>query len=102
MTQAPESDCRAGDMSNWALPISGGNTDTAAQPDGPSGFTERGAIVVNGIVRTRAAPAGPHPYLDRFASGMHRPLEGEDIGCNSDHRALFQDWAGTGWLWGLL
>ena len=28
------------------------------------------------IVRTRAAPAGPHPYLDRFASGMHRPLEG--------------------------
>lgn len=29
------------------------------------------------IVRTRAAPAGPHPYLDRFASGMHRPLEGE-------------------------
>ncbi|CAM9669535.1 unnamed protein product [Ectocarpus sp. 4 AP-2014] len=30
------------------------------------------------IVRTRAAPAGPHPYLDRFASGMHRPLEGDD------------------------
>lgn len=28
------------------------------------------------VVRTRAAPAGPHPYLDRFASGMHRPLEG--------------------------
>ncbi|CAN0331626.1 unnamed protein product, partial [Ectocarpus sp. 12 AP-2014] len=30
------------------------------------------------IVRTRIAPAGPHPYLDRFASGMHRPLEGDD------------------------
>ncbi|CAM9772572.1 unnamed protein product, partial [Scytosiphon promiscuus] len=30
------------------------------------------------IVRSRAAPAGPHPYLDRFASGMHRPLEGDD------------------------
>eukprot|EP00752_Nemacystus_decipiens_P011697 g10380.t1 len=30
------------------------------------------------VVRTRAAPAGPHPYLDRFASGMHRPLEGDD------------------------
>eukprot|EP00903_Cladosiphon_okamuranus_P015489 g14300.t1 len=30
------------------------------------------------VVRTRAAPAGPHPYLDRFASGMHRPFEGED------------------------
>lgn len=29
------------------------------------------------ILRTRAAPAGPHPYLDRFASGMHRPLEGQ-------------------------
>lgn len=29
------------------------------------------------IVRTHAPPAGPHPYLDRFASGMHRPLEGE-------------------------
>lgn len=28
------------------------------------------------VVRSRAAPAGPHPYLDRFASGMHRPLEG--------------------------
>lgn len=28
------------------------------------------------VVRTRAAPAGPHPYLDRFASGMHKPLEG--------------------------
>ena len=28
------------------------------------------------VVRTRAAPAGPHPYLDRFASGMHRPLQG--------------------------
>lgn len=28
------------------------------------------------IVRTHAAPAGPHPYLDRFASGMHRPFEG--------------------------
>lgn len=28
------------------------------------------------VVRTRAAAAGPHPYLDRFASGMHRPLEG--------------------------
>lgn len=27
-------------------------------------------------LRTRAAPLGPHPYLDRFASGMHRPLEG--------------------------
>ncbi|CAN0207539.1 unnamed protein product, partial [Laminaria digitata] len=30
------------------------------------------------VVRTRAAAAGPHPYLDRFASGMHRPLEGDD------------------------
>lgn len=29
------------------------------------------------VLRTRAAAAGPHPYLDRFASGMHRPLEGE-------------------------
>lgn len=29
------------------------------------------------VVRTRIAPAGPHPYLDRFASGMHRPLEGK-------------------------
>lgn len=28
------------------------------------------------VVRTLAAAAGPHPYLDRFASGMHRPLEG--------------------------
>lgn len=28
------------------------------------------------MVRTRTAPAGPHPYLDRFASGMHKPLEG--------------------------
>lgn len=31
------------------------------------------------ILRTRAAPAGPHPYLDRFASGMHLPLQGEII-----------------------
>lgn len=30
------------------------------------------------VVRTRTAPAGPHPYLDRFASGMHRPLEGQE------------------------
>lgn len=29
------------------------------------------------VVRTRTAPAGPHPYLDRFASGMHRPFEGQ-------------------------
>ncbi|CAM9586544.1 unnamed protein product, partial [Discosporangium mesarthrocarpum] len=27
------------------------------------------------IPRTRTAPEGPHPYLDRFASGMHTPIE---------------------------
>lgn len=32
-----------------------------------------------GMVRTRIAPAGPHPYLDRFVSGMHRPLEGKPV-----------------------
>lgn len=46
---------------------------------GEGGSEESGTIPPHRrkIVRTRAAPAGPHPYLDRFASGMHRPLEGQ-------------------------
>lgn len=40
-------------------------------------FCTSGSIVNEGVLRTRTAPAGPHPYLDRFASGMHRPLEGK-------------------------
>lgn len=40
-------------------------------------FSSSGSIATKGVLRTRTAPAGPHPYLDRFASGMHLPLEGK-------------------------
>lgn len=124
MTQAAESNYRAGDISNPAIPDYGDNSDAAEQLDAPSGlshgkhvppildssipsswgnfndggtnggiddcFTAVGAMTRKGTVRIRAPPAGPHPYLDRFASGMHRPLEGENVRCNIVHRALYR------------
>lgn len=47
--------------------------DAIGREDGGSNAREEGETVV----RTRTVPAGPHPYLDRFASGMHRPFEGQ-------------------------
>lgn len=53
------------------------------------------------VVRTLAAAAGPHPYLDRFASGMHRPLEGgctkiyDRFGLGPREKAVRIAWHGT-------
>lgn len=62
-------------ISTWVTP-----RKTGANHGGGSLCGESGSVATaNEIVCARKSPAGPHPYLDRFASGMHRPLEGERV-----------------------
>lgn len=70
----------------WKVGSEASHNNPVDEADGGGGGGSEGEGVVKDrtipphrrkVLRTRAAPAGPHPYLDRFASGMHRPLEGK-------------------------